>query len=109
MTSQCPAISLRIDVLSDDIIIGFDRAQWHTHPDLFGASTVDEMIEVTIRYARAILEDRETIVASSKGDIWVTDDPVREKAYCPPDEQLVIGRWSEIQLPKEWHIGNHAV
>jgi hypothetical protein len=29
-------------------------------------------------------------------DAWVTDDPAREERYCQPNEELLVGTWSEL-------------
>jgi hypothetical protein len=83
---------------SPSITIGFK--QWHTHGDMLGDNSTDEHIQAALEFIRSIVEDEVQLVISyvdgAFEDAWVTDDPAKEERYCQPNEELLVGTWSEL-------------
>jgi hypothetical protein len=89
---------LVIDTQGDEIIIGFH--EWHTHGDLLGGDTPDEHVSAALEFVRRILEDEVQLVISyvdgAFQDAWVTEDSAKDEKYSAPNEELLIGTWSEL-------------
>ncbi len=94
-----PRISsgLVITTDGDEITIGFRT--WHTHGELLTAAP-EAQIGSALTFVKQILDgDVQLAVSYVNGefvDAWVSDDPVGERRYLQPNEQLVIGTWAQL-------------
>ena len=82
----------------DDISIGLDGFEWHTHADLL-AQSAGELEEVAVRnFVDAILENRMVFVISRVAgavlNIWITDDPDCEWKYKSEHETIELRYWN---------------
>ncbi len=81
-----------------DISLGFEGFQWHTHADVL-ASEFGTSEELAVnRFVRDLLSDRSILVVSRIGDtirdVWITADPQSDLRYKSDDEVLEFRYWS---------------
>ena len=89
---------LVISTARNDLTIGF--RDWHTHGDVLTAYNCGSPLDCTVAFVEWILTDEVLIAISIVNggfrDAWVTDDPEEDRRYVQPNEQLLIGSWSEL-------------
>jgi hypothetical protein len=89
---------LLINTEGDEITIGFQ--EWHTHGDMLGGDSPEQHLRAALEFVRRILEDEVQLVISyvdgAFRDAWVTEDPAKDEKYSEPNEELLIGTWSEL-------------
>jgi hypothetical protein len=90
-----------------DLTMGFDGCPSHTHGDILAVlgETGETPEEATKRYVHDLISSKLIIaVATVQGkirDIWITDDPLDNLRYCPPDETIVFRLWDGTVLPQQ--------
>jgi hypothetical protein len=95
-----PRIPSGLIVSTDDDEVSIGFRTWHTHGDLFGGTTPEEHLRDAITFVEQILSNQAQIAISQVdgvfADAWVTDDPVKERRWVQPNEDLRIGTWAEL-------------
>jgi len=90
-------LRLLVDREGDDVMVGFDGFQWHTHADLLTPAYGPTEEEAVANFVRDILEDRIVVavarVAGEVREVWVSDDPADEWKYVPADQALELRYW----------------
>ena len=92
-------LTLAVEALPDgDIAIGFRGVSWHTHADILASIAGCPESDAVRSFVDDILSDRTTIAVQTIDgrihDAWVTDDPVADRKYQQPNEQLTFRLWS---------------
>lgn len=98
-TSPDELLTLVVVWEDDDVSVGFEGYEWHTHGDVLfvehGGSESEE--QAVQSFVEDILSNRLPIaILRLNGkihDAWVTDDPQDELKYELPGETLELRRW----------------
>ncbi len=89
----------------NDISLGFENFDWHTHADIL-AATSDLAEEKAIRqFVNDLLNNRQIIAVVKKGNkiaqVRITEDPIAELKYRQDDEVLEFRYWNGQKLKFE--------
>ena len=98
------ALTLVVSHEDDDITIGFDGFQWHTHGDVLAATyqlagATDLTPEgATQRFVEDIVSNHAIIAVVKSGkrirDVWVTDDVEKELRFEQAEEEIEFRYWN---------------
>lgn len=96
------ALRLLVIAPGGDITIGFAGYTWHTHGDILPGADADSPEAAARRFVDDVLSGRSTIAVLSAGDVirdvWVTDDPAKERSFCEPGETIAFRLWDGTKI-----------
>lgn len=91
-------LRLLIDRQGDDVMVGFEGFEWHTHADLLTLTYDSTEDDAVANFVRDILEDKAVVVvarvANEVREVWITDDPAKEWKYVAEGEVIELRYWS---------------
>ncbi|MCS7468295.1 hypothetical protein NZK35_16710 [Stieleria sp. ICT_E10.1] len=81
-----------------DVAIGFRGYPWHTHADILASITSMNETDAVRQFIDDVLNDRSLIavqiIDDAIQDVWITDDPAKDRKYKQPNEDLQFRYWS---------------
>jgi hypothetical protein len=98
-TSADRLLTLAVDGLKNgDLAIGFRGYPWHTHADILASINSMDETEAVRQFIDDVLNDRSLIAVKMIDghihDVWITDDPVKERKYKQSNEEIQFRYWS---------------
>jgi len=86
----------------NDISLGFENFDWHTHADILASTTGLTEEKAVRQFVDDLLDNKQIIVVMKKENkivqVWITEDPIGELKYQQDDEGLEFRYWNEEKL-----------
>ncbi|MEO6128559.1 MAG: hypothetical protein ABIP30_09460 [Ferruginibacter sp.] len=98
-SSKKGKLILRLTTQNKEITIGFgvgSKFGWHTHMNIYGASTLDEEVDNAIQLTDSIINDKVKILYSSISGYFITPDI--ESVYENKEQGEIVETfyWGEV-------------
>jgi hypothetical protein len=100
LSSKKGKIKLLIFIIEGEVTVGFEAGEeqlgWHVHMDMFGAKTLEEMIEVAIELVKEIISDKQVIIYNNDFGYFISGTEQQLKELQEEEEGVEFYYWSEL-------------
>ena len=101
-TSPDGFLKLLVVRSGEDISIGFDGSDWHTHPDIIAYEYGVPEEQAVDWFVREVTGNRLTIavsrVAGGVRAVWITDNPSDELRHLDEGETIQFRKWDGSEV-----------